>query len=88
MKRKPEKTNQYGTQQSGKRFRKNQNGKKHSKETSFQPKIIKMFLEDMPKLTYANENHKYLDKKMEEVYSKNINLLTTKSDDIKELEEE
>ena len=53
-----------------------------------QPKVMKMFVEDMPKLQYVQEYHYYLDKKMEELYSKNINLLATTSEDTKELENE
>jgi hypothetical protein len=42
-----------------------------------QPKVMKLFVEDMPKLQYIQEINKYLDNKMEEVYAKNINLLAT-----------
>jgi len=42
-----------------------------------QPMVMKLFVEDMPKLQYIQEIHKYLDNKMEEVYAKNINMLAT-----------
>ena len=54
-----------------------------------QPKVMKLFVEDMPKMEYLQEIHEYLDKKMEEVYAKNINMLaTTESEKQIENEEE
>ena len=54
----------------------------------YQPKIMKIFVEDMPKMHYIQEYHDYLDKKMEEIYSKNINLLATTTEDTKELDDD
>lgn len=55
-----------------------------------QPNVMKMFVEDMPKFEYIQEYHEYLDKKMEDIYNKNINILTTCSETsiIKELEDD
>lgn len=55
-----------------------------------QPKVMKMFVEDMPKMEYIQDIYKYLDKKMEEVYKNNKYLLTTSSSDkqIKDSEDE
>ena len=41
----------------------------------FQPTVLKMFVEDLPKLEYIQEYEKYFDTKIEKVYNENINKL-------------
>ena len=63
---------------------------------NYQPKVMKMFIEDLPKLEYIQDYEKHFEQKIEKVYTENIKKLTgninllaeTNEDTWEEIEEE
>ena len=53
-----------------------------------QPKIMKKFVEEMPKFEYIQECRQYLDNKMEQLYRENINQLASTNESQEILEDE